>query len=39
MQNFQNDINSLTDSYELLRNQLLLSGRTVSGALFRNSAS
>lgn len=39
MQNFQNDIDSLTDSYEFLRNQLLLSRRTVSGVLFRKSAS
>lgn len=39
MQNFQNDINSLTDSYEFLKDQLLLSRRTVSGVLFRNSAS
>ena len=39
MQNFQNDIDSLTDSYEFLKNQLLLSRRTVSGVLFRNSAS
>ena len=39
MQNFQNDIESLTDSYEFLRNQLLLSRRTVSGVLFSNSAS
>lgn len=38
MQNFQNDIDSLTDSYEFLKNQLLLSRRTVSGVLFRNSA-
>ena len=39
MQNFQNEIDSLTDSYEFLKNQLLLSRRTVSGVLFRNSAS
>lgn len=39
MQNFQNDIDSLTDSYEFLKNQLLSSRRTVSGVRFRNSAS
>lgn len=39
MQNFQNDIDSLTVSYEFLKNQLLLSRRTVSRILFRNSAS
>ena len=39
MQNFQNDIDSLTDSYEFLKNQLLSSRRTVSGVLFKNSAS
>ena len=39
MQNLQNEIDSLTDSYEFLQNQLLLSRRTVSGVLFRNSAS
>ena len=38
MQNFQNDIDSLTHSYEFLKNQLLLSRRTVSGVLFRISA-
>ena len=39
MQNFQNDIDSLTDDYEFLKNQLLLGRRTVSEVLFRNSAS
>ena len=39
IQNFQNDIDSLTDSYEFLKNHLLLGRSTVSGVLFRNSAS
>ena len=39
MQNFQNEIDCLTNSYELLKNQLLSSRRTVSGVLFRNGAS
>ena len=38
MHNFQNDIDSLTDSYEFLKNQLLISRRTVSRVLFSNIA-
>lgn len=33
MQNLQNDMDCLTDSYEFLKNQLYLSRRTVSRAL------
>lgn len=39
MQNFQNDIDALMNSYEFLKDQLLLSRRTVSEVLFRKGAS